>query len=70
MPEGFETTLFAKPPDISYPTCLTAAPTGELFVGVDENGSLDARPGRGRVVRCLDSDGDGRADNSIVRQNG
>ncbi len=41
---------------------MAAAPTGELFVGVDENGSLDARPGRGRVVRCIDSDGDGQAD--------
>ena len=55
-------TLFAQPPDISYPTCLAAAPTGELFVGVDENGSLDAKPGRGRVVRCIDADGDGKAD--------
>ena len=61
-PEGFQVTLFARPPDIRYPTCLAAAPTGEVFVGVDENGSLDARPGRGRVVRCIDSDGDGQAD--------
>ncbi len=61
-PAGFEVTLFAKPPDVRYPTCLAAAPTGELFVGVDENGSLDARPGRGRVVRCIDVDGDGKAD--------
>ena len=54
--------MFAQPPDISYPTCLAAAPTGELYVGVDENGSLDAKPGRGRVVRCIDIDGDGKAD--------
>ena len=50
------------PPDVRYPTCLAAAPTGEVFVGVDENGSLDAKPGRGRVVRCIDGDGDGKAD--------
>jgi putative heme-binding domain-containing protein len=62
VPRGFEATLFAQPPDISYPTCLAAAPTGELYVGVDENGSLDAKPGRGRVVRCIDVDGDGKAD--------
>jgi putative heme-binding domain-containing protein len=61
-PAGFAVTLFAQPPDIRYPTCLAAAPTGELFVGVDENGSLDAKPGRGRIVRCIDSDGDGKAD--------
>ncbi len=61
-PVGFTVTLFAQPPDVSYPTCLAAAPNGDLFVGVDENGSLDARPGRGRVVRCIDEDGDGKAD--------
>ena len=62
IPDGFRATLFARPPDVRYPTCLAAAPTGEVFVGVDENGSLDAKPGRGRVVRCIDKDDDGRAD--------
>ncbi len=61
-PPGFSVTLFAQPPEIRYPTCLAAAPSGELFVGVDENGSLDARPGRGKIVRCIDRDGDGKAD--------
>ena len=45
-----------------YPTCLASAPTGEVFVGIDENGSLDAKRGRGRVVRCIDADDDGKAD--------
>jgi len=62
VPAGFEALVFAAPPEISYPTCLAAAPTGELFVGVDENGSLDRAPNRGRVVKCTDTDGDGRAD--------
>ncbi len=62
VPTGWELSLFAAPPDVHYPTCLAAAPTGEVFVGVDENGSLDAKPGRGRVVRCVDKDGDGTAD--------
>jgi putative heme-binding domain-containing protein len=61
-PAGFEVTLFAAPPDVNYPTCLSAGPTGELYVGVDMNGSLDAKPERGSVVRCIDEDGDGRAD--------
>src|SRR5438876_815576 len=51
---GFQVTLFAAPPDVRYPTCLAAAPTGEVFVGIDENGSLDQKPDRGRVVRCVD----------------
>jgi putative heme-binding domain-containing protein len=62
VPPGFEKTLFAGPPDISYPTCIAAVPTGEVFVGVDQNGSLDTQPDRGFVVRCLDTDGDGVAD--------
>src|SRR4051812_1192798 len=61
-PPGFDVSLFASPPDISYPVCLTAAPTGELFVGVDENGSLGTKTNRGRIVRCIDTDGDGRAE--------
>ena len=58
-PAGWNVTLFAAPPDVGYPTCLSTAPNGDLFVGIDENGSLDAKPGRGRVVRCTDTDGDG-----------
>ena len=58
-PAGFKVSLFASPPDIGYPTCLAVAPSGELFVGIDENGSLDAKEKRGRVTRCADRDGDG-----------
>ena len=61
-PPGFGVTLFAAPPDVGYPVCLAASPTGEVFVGVDENGSLDQKDQRGRIVRCVDTDGDGRAD--------
>ena len=62
VPAGFVKTIFAAPPDISYPVCVAASPTGEVFVGVDQNGSLDAKPDRGWVVRCVDTDGDGIAD--------
>ena len=61
-PEGFDVTVFAEPPKVNYPVCLTAASTGELFVGIDEQGSLGKEKGRGRVVRCIDTDGDGKAD--------
>jgi putative membrane-bound dehydrogenase-like protein len=61
-PPGFNVTLFGTPPDVNYPVCLTAAATGEVFVGVDEQGSLGKEPGRGKVLRCLDTDGDGVAD--------
>ncbi|HZZ73147.1 MAG TPA: discoidin domain-containing protein [Pirellulales bacterium] len=62
LPRGFSGTLFAGPPEVNYPTCLTATPAGVLYVGCDENGSLDNKTGRGRVVRCIDSKHDGIAD--------
>ena len=52
LPEGYEATVFAMPPTVGYPTAVSASPDGVLFVAVDENGSLDAKPGRGRVLRC------------------
>ncbi|MDB6122641.1 MAG: heme-binding protein [Pedosphaera sp.] len=62
VPPRFDKTIFAGPPDVSYPTCIAAVPTGEVFVGMDQNGSLDTQPNRGWVVRCVDTDGDGVAD--------
>src|SRR5688500_9537261 len=61
-PVGFEMTLFAQPPEVNYPTCLTATPRGEVFVGIDDQGSLGKDQDRGRIVRCVDADGDGIAD--------
>ena len=61
-PADFDVTVFAAPPQVTYPVCLTTSVHGEVFVGVDEQGSLGKDPGRGRVVRCVDTDGDGRAD--------
>ena len=60
--EEFGISIFGSPPQVNYPVCLAAAPTGELFVGIDEQGSLGKQSGGGRVVRCVDSDGDGTAD--------
>ncbi|MFM7832968.1 MAG: heme-binding domain-containing protein, partial [Planctomycetaceae bacterium] len=61
-PAGFRSTVFAAPPEVTYPVCLTTSPGGEVFVGTDEQGSLGKDPGRGKVVRCIDTDGDGKAD--------
>ena len=62
VPPGFEVTLFATPPDVNYPTCLATTPDGTVYVGIDENGSLDRKEGRGRIVRCRDTNADGKAD--------
>jgi putative heme-binding domain-containing protein len=62
VPAGFDVTVFARPPEVNYPTCLAVTPRGQLFVGIDEQGSLGQEKNRGRVVRCVDRDGDGVAD--------
>jgi len=61
-PPEFKVSLFAIPPAVNYPVCLTAAATGEVFVGVDDQGSLGKIIGRGKVLRCVDTNGDGTAD--------
>jgi putative membrane-bound dehydrogenase-like protein len=62
VPEGFEATLFARPPAVQYPVFVAAAPDGTVYVSVDKNGSLDREPRRGAIYRLRDLDGDGRAD--------
>lgn len=66
VPSGWSASLFAGPPDVSYPTCLSTAPNGDVFVGIDLNGSLDTKTNRGRVVRCTDTDADGKADKFVT----
>src|SRR6185312_5775269 len=65
-PAGFDLTVFASPPDASYPTAISASPRGDLFVAIDEQGSLGKTPGGGRVVKLVDTDGDGKADQVMV----
>jgi len=66
LPEGFEFDLFAAPPEVNYPTAITATPNGDLFVAVDKNGSLDQEHGRGQILKVTDADDDGRADHYTV----
>ena len=62
LPEGFEASIFARPPAVSYPIFVSATPDGTLFVGCDGNGSGGRDPQRGRILRLRDLDADGRAD--------
>jgi putative membrane-bound dehydrogenase-like protein len=61
-PDGFKVTLFAGPPVAMYPTCVAGSPDGAVFVCVDPNLSLSTLKGVGRVMRLVDTDGDGHAD--------
>lgn len=65
-PAGFTVTAFAGPPVVNYPTCVTATHDGVVFVCVDRNGSLQTDAGMGYMLRIVDSDQDGRADEYSV----
>jgi putative heme-binding domain-containing protein len=64
-PPGLTITPFTGPDITPSPACLAVAPTGEVFVGVDMIGSLGKDPGKGRIVKLIDSDNDGKLDQHI-----
>jgi putative heme-binding domain-containing protein len=66
MPEGFEIQEFAGPPEVDYPTAVMASANGDVYVPCDRNGSLGKKEGMGRVMRCRDTDGDGKADQFVA----
>jgi putative membrane-bound dehydrogenase-like protein len=66
VPPEFEATLFALPPKVNYPVAIACGPTGEVYVAVDEQGSLGRTPGGGKILRCIDKDGDGKMDEVTV----
>ncbi|WP_111669940.1 DUF7133 domain-containing protein [Algoriphagus litoralis] len=57
---------FAGPDIVPSPSCLAVAATGEVFVGVDMIGSLGKTPGKGSIVRLVDTDHDGTMDAHTV----
>ncbi len=60
--EGVTTTRYSNTDITPCVAVIAAAPTGEVFVGVDKQGSLGREPGLGKVVRLIDKDADGKAD--------
>ena len=65
FPDGSVVTRFAGPPEVEYPTGISAAANGDVYVSVDQNGSLGKEPGFGKIVIARDTDGDGSADTFI-----
>jgi putative heme-binding domain-containing protein len=61
-PEELNITHFTGSDLTPSPACLAVAPGGEVFVGVDMMGSLGKEPGKGSIVRLVDSDNDGKMD--------
>ncbi|HEX8848784.1 MAG TPA: hypothetical protein VF761_04550 [Gemmatimonadaceae bacterium] len=66
VPAGFAVTMFAGPPVAMYPTTVAPAPDGSVYMGTDLNLAQGAVKGRGRIIRLVDDDGDGRADRYSV----
>ncbi len=65
VPEGFEIKTFAEPFDADYPAAITVAPNGDVYVSSDQNGSLGKVKDMGRIIRCRDTDNDGKADEFV-----
>lgn len=53
---------FAGPDLVPSPSTIAVAATGEVFVGVDRMGSLGKEPGKGSIVKLIDSNNDGNID--------
>lgn len=64
-PAELTITRFSGPAITPSPACLAVAPTGEVFVGVDMIGSLGKDPGKGRILKLVDKDNDGKMDEHI-----
>jgi len=62
IPDGYELSNWAEPFEVDYPTALTAAADGTVYVSVDKNGSLGKDKTMGKIVACKDTNGDGKAD--------
>lgn len=65
-PAELKITHFAGPNLTPSPACLAVAPNGDVFVGVDMIGSLGKDPGKGSIVKLVDSDNDGKVDKHSV----
>ena len=64
VPEGFVIREFlgnAQEPEI-YPTAVSAAANGDVYISSDKNGSLGHIKGMGRILLARDTKGAGKAD--------
>jgi len=67
VPDGFSIHEFVgtkQEPEL-YPTALSAAANGDLYISSDRNGSLGHTPGLGRILIARDTKGTGVADTMI-----
>ncbi|MFN8347525.1 MAG: c-type cytochrome [Spirosomataceae bacterium] len=61
-PGELTVTNFTSADVTPSPACLAVAPSGEVYVGVDMIGSLGKKPGKGSIIRLVDTNNDGKPD--------
>ena len=65
-PEDLEFSRFSDHTLTPSPACLGVHANGDVYVGVDLNGSLGKGPNKGRIVLLKDTNNDGKADTHSV----
>lgn len=63
-PDDLNITAFSGADLTPSPAAMAVAPTGEVYVGVDMQGSLGKEMGKGKIVRLVDCNRDGIMDRS------
>jgi len=66
VPEELEATLFSPNTLTPCVACIGVAPTGAVYAGVDQIGSLGKGGGKGKIIRLIDEDHDGIHDSHTV----
>lgn len=66
LPAGFDMSIFAAPPHLTYPTAIHPAGAGVVFVATDPNLLFGRERYLGRILRFVDEDADGVADSYTV----
>lgn len=61
-PDNLQINVFSGPDLTPSPAVISTAPTGEVFVGVDMQGSLGKNMDRGAILRLVDVNRDGVMD--------
>lgn len=61
-PAEIDVSHFAGSDLTPSPACLAVHANGAVFVGVDKIGSLGKSPGKGSIIKLIDSNNDGKVD--------
>ncbi len=62
IPDDHNATIFARPPEVTYPTSVKTTLEGAVYVSSDKNSIVGREKKRGKVQKLIDLDGDGVAD--------